>query len=190
MNAFKMGWTMFFSGCLMVSAWGYESGKTEETPLPQRVRQVLKKWSKTPDENAEMAARELLLLHEELQTSFELTPNAQKLLTQAVERKLKGLSRQISKTLPANVTLPESHSEVLGQWNAGEVSPMQRQDELAQVGGEQLVEVIQKTIRPDSWEENGGRGTIYYWNNHRVLIIRQTQEVHGEVGGVMRQLRR
>ena len=181
---------MLFLGGLSVSVWGYEEEIREEKPLPQKVQQTLQKWSKTPDEKAEEAARELLLLREALQTSTELSPNAQKLLTQGVDRKLKGLSRQISKVAPSQVTLPAGSSEVLGQWNSGGDSPLQRQNELAQVGGEQLVEVIQKTIRPDSWEENGGRGTIYYWNNHRVLIIRQTPQVHGEVGGVMRQLRR
>ncbi|MDO4585158.1 MAG: hypothetical protein Q4D62_13770 [Planctomycetia bacterium] len=189
MNTFQMGGTMILSICLSLSALGYEK-ETEEIPLPQRVQQTLKKWSKTPDENAEIAARELLLLHEELQTSTELSAKAQKILTQSVQRKLKGLSRQISSQAPSQVTLPEGVSEVLGQWNSGNDSLSQRQDELAQIGGEQLVEVIQKTIRPDSWEENGGHGTIYYWNNHRVLIIRQTQQIHGEVGGVLRQLRR
>ena len=56
--------------------------------------------------------------------------------------------------------------------------------------GEELVELIQTTIAPDSWEVNGGPGTIQYWRNGMSLIIRQTDEVHGEIDDLLRQLER
>lgn len=56
--------------------------------------------------------------------------------------------------------------------------------------GEALVELIQTVIAPDSWDTNGGPGTIFYYRPLRVLVIRQTSEVHGNVGDALGQLRR
>jgi len=56
--------------------------------------------------------------------------------------------------------------------------------------GQELVELIQTVIRPETWDVNGGLGSIYYWYPGRALVVRQTDEVHGEIGGVLDQLRR
>lgn len=56
--------------------------------------------------------------------------------------------------------------------------------------GQDLVELIQKTIAPASWDVNGGLGTIAYWPSNHTLIVRQTGEVHHEVGQVLEQLER
>ena len=56
--------------------------------------------------------------------------------------------------------------------------------------GDELVELIETVIAPDSWDVNGGPGSIYYWKNWRVLIVRQTDEVHENLGGAIEQLRR
>ena len=56
--------------------------------------------------------------------------------------------------------------------------------------GQDLVDLIQTVIRPASWDVNGGNGSIYYWYPGKCLVIRQTGEVHGEIGDVLDQLRR
>ncbi len=56
--------------------------------------------------------------------------------------------------------------------------------------GEALVDLIQKTISPQSWDVNGGPGSIYYWRAHRCLVIRATDEVHGQISDVLDQLER
>jgi len=56
--------------------------------------------------------------------------------------------------------------------------------------GEELVELIQTVIAPQSWDVAGGPGSIYYWKQLHVLVVRQTSEVHGEMGDVLGQLRR
>jgi hypothetical protein len=56
--------------------------------------------------------------------------------------------------------------------------------------GQELVELIQQIIAPHTWDVNGGLGSIYYWRPHRALIIRQTGEVHDQIGGVLEQLNR
>ena len=56
--------------------------------------------------------------------------------------------------------------------------------------GDQLVELIYKTIAPASWDVNGGNGSIYYWRSRQALIIRQRGDVHEDIGNVLRQLER
>ena len=56
--------------------------------------------------------------------------------------------------------------------------------------GQQLVELIQTVIRPETWDINGGPGSIYYWYPGRALVIRQMGEVHDDICGVLNQLRR
>ena len=53
-----------------------------------------------------------------------------------------------------------------------------------------LIELIQSTIAPQSWDVQGGPGTIRYYRPLHVLVIRQTGEVHGKVGNLAGKLRR
>ena len=56
--------------------------------------------------------------------------------------------------------------------------------------GPQLVDLIQQTISPQTWDVNGGLGTIYYWRPGRAMVIRQTGEVHRQIGGLLEQMGR
>ncbi len=55
--------------------------------------------------------------------------------------------------------------------------------------GQALVDLIHRTIHPDFWDVNGGPGTILYYRPLRCLVVRATDEVHGNVGGAVRALR-
>jgi len=61
--------------------------------------------------------------------------------------------------------------------------PMQNDD-----NGQQLVELIQQTIAPSTWDVNGGTGTIYYWRPGRAIVVRQQEEIHRQIGDVIQQL--
>ena len=52
-------------------------------------------------------------------------------------------------------------------------------------GADQLIELITTTIDPETWEVHGGKGSIFYFSNFRVLVVRQTQDVHAKLGGVL-----
>ena len=54
----------------------------------------------------------------------------------------------------------------------------------------ELISLIQDTIAPDSWDVRGGKGTIRYYPNFFVLVVRTTAEVHGQIGGTLRQLKK
>jgi hypothetical protein len=48
-----------------------------------------------------------------------------------------------------------------------------------------LIDLITLTIEPDSWAENGGRGTISYFAPVHALVVRNTLHVHEQIGGVL-----
>lgn len=54
----------------------------------------------------------------------------------------------------------------------------------------ELIDLIQSTISPESWDVNGGKGTIRYYSNLKVLVVRNTAEVHSQIGGTLGQLGR
>ena len=54
---------------------------------------------------------------------------------------------------------------------------------------QQLINLIVTTIAPDSWKQNGGKGSISFYARNPALIIRQTSEVHGEMTELLRALR-
>jgi len=57
------------------------------------------------------------------------------------------------------------------------------------VEAQKLIEIIVDAIRPETWDDNGGVGTIRYWSLGKALIIYNTADVHERVGGFAGQLR-
>jgi hypothetical protein len=54
--------------------------------------------------------------------------------------------------------------------------------------GQELADLIQRTIAPSTWDVNGGPGTIRYWRPGPALVVRQTSDVHGDVSDFLNQL--
>ena len=57
----------------------------------------------------------------------------------------------------------------------------QDNDEEDEERGEEVMEWLRAIIEPDSWEENGGLGTMAVFNKQ--LTVRNTLSVHEEIGG-------
>lgn len=55
--------------------------------------------------------------------------------------------------------------------------------------GADLVALIERTIAPDSWDVNGGPGSIVYYAPLQVLVVRATSEVHQKIGGAVGGIR-
>jgi hypothetical protein len=55
--------------------------------------------------------------------------------------------------------------------------------------GQALVDLIQRTIEPASWDINGGPGSIVYFRPRQVLVVRNRSEVHEQLQDVVRGLR-
>ncbi len=56
--------------------------------------------------------------------------------------------------------------------------------------GQELIELIQRTISPGSWDVAGGQGSMAYYRPLMALVVRATSEVHEDVGGLLQALRR
>jgi hypothetical protein len=56
--------------------------------------------------------------------------------------------------------------------------------------GQNLVDLIQNVIAPRTWDVNGGPGSVVYFRNFRVLVVRAPAEVQTQVGDVLGQLRK
>jgi hypothetical protein len=56
--------------------------------------------------------------------------------------------------------------------------------------GPELLELIQRVIRPASWDVNGGASSGYYYQPLHALVISAPEEMHEEIGGVVGGLRK
>ncbi len=54
----------------------------------------------------------------------------------------------------------------------------------------QLINLIQTTIEPDSWEALGGTGTIQQYPQNLSLVISTTSEIHDQITELLESLRR
>lgn len=75
-----------------------------------------------------------------------------------------------------------------------DLAAVPRPPRMASAGGgqadaRQLIELIQATVRPESWDVAGGTGSIRYFDNGHGLVVSATEDVHQELGDLLRQLR-
>ncbi|MDO4856398.1 MAG: hypothetical protein Q4A17_00450 [Thermoguttaceae bacterium] len=179
----------------------------EGKELQKEAQTALKHWKKVPETQAENAARELLGLYREVETDETLPESTRKLLLRNLRVKLDALSIQIAEAelarksaeksgekkeeKPASVKKLPEKAEMAQQAAPGFGAPgFGAGNQVNEEAGEQLVEVIQNTIHPESWEQNGGNGTIQFWSPNGHLIIRQTDENHQKIQNLLDQLRR
>jgi hypothetical protein len=114
-----------------------------------------------------------------------------------MERKSSRAKRDGMKKSPAALRAPET--SVLAQQLAapGGAGPAAGgQPAAPQAGvpggidyGPDLVDVIQRTISPATWDINGGNGSVVYFAPLRVLVVSAPGTVHDQVGDVLGQLR-
>ena len=55
--------------------------------------------------------------------------------------------------------------------------------------GQQLVDLIQNTIDPAFWRDNGGNGVIHYYQPGLALVVNGSQRIHEQVEGLLWKLR-
>ncbi|HEY3394332.1 MAG TPA: hypothetical protein VGK58_16580 [Lacipirellulaceae bacterium] len=114
-----------------------------------------------------------------------------------IERHTARRDRNSKKEAPPNLVVPQA--PILAQQLAGPgVAAPGAGGQPAGAGagaggvidyGPDLVELIQATISPSTWDINGGNGSIVYFAPLRVLVVSAPGEVHGDVADVLGQLR-
>jgi len=187
--------------------------------LRDAIGDTLSRWAGVEDKRAAVAAREFLVLYRELQADDKLARTQRERLRTKVRGRLLALSVQIRKLAaiqrrlarqrrPKSVDAATGGDAVLAQFGGfggqggmmggGFGGPRGGMMGGAQMGGgmarddygEELVELIQTTIAPTTWDVNGGPGSIYYWRNQRAIVVRQMGDVHDQIGGLLEQMNR
>jgi len=179
--------------------------------LQQAVRNALRRWTRTSDQDAAAAAHELLVLYKEIEQDQSLAADKRQELRTKVRNRLAKLALQISKrqarearrdkNRPQSVRLDGSNTVLGQQWGGGPgqggfgapggmMGPGGPGNNAPPDNGQDLVDLIQTTIAPKSWDANGGPGTIYYWKSQHALVVRNTAEVHQDLADVLEQLNR
>lgn len=54
--------------------------------------------------------------------------------------------------------------------------------------GPELVELIETTIAPASWDKQGGNGVIRFWAPAHALVVRQSGDVQHDLAGLLKDL--
>ena len=187
--------------------------------LYRAVYATLKKWALAKEEiECQQAAIELLSVYEELFGDTQLPEDTQSTLRTLVRCRLKSLSQTLSvynkkrgdvqrkaaiaqsraAKRPANLSLPDGKAVAEGQAFGAQRGKNPVDDNWFGTGssnnnadcGEDLVELIQNTIRRPTWQANGGNASIYYYRQLRALVVSQTQEGHEEIERLLEALRR
>jgi hypothetical protein len=180
--------------------------------LEEAAHATLRRWAGVHRSRAESAAREFIALFNELKQDTVMANSSRRELGGQVRSRLARLAEMISKNnaengrdvSPPTLGKAADGPAVLGQMGGG---PNRRQgmgnpnhsgprtasggssgNGLPRDAGEELVELIRKTIAPSSWDVNGGLGTIHYWRPGRALVVRASDDVHEQIGGVLGQL--
>jgi hypothetical protein len=55
--------------------------------------------------------------------------------------------------------------------------------------GPELVDLIQQTISPATWNINGGNGAVVYFTPLRAIVVSAPADVHEQIDDVLGQLR-
>ena len=164
------------------------------------------------------ALRQLMLVYLELEQDKNLTHDERLELHTEVRSRLESIEKSLRAKLaggdrtakgtvaaamksngPANVDATATNVAVLAQQvagpggafanppiaNPGVIGRLQSPDY-----GQNLVDLIHNVIAPRTWDVNGGPGSVVYFRNFRVLVVRAPAEVQTQVGDVLGQLRK
>ena len=202
--------------CLAALALADAPSRQDARPpheLRADVRQALERTAPSANPDPHQLAPELIALLAELRGDTRMHAGDRRryegLLKgrlQTLADKLEAQQAQAEVALrPQQVALPKQgagNPEVLAQQGA---LPGQGRPGGFAVGGQagrnprgfpprdnsqELIDLIKLTIAPTTWDDAGGQGTIRYYRPLQVLVIRQTGEIHGQLGGLFNGLRK
>ncbi len=180
--------------------------------LSEAAHAAMRHWAKATDQEADTAAQELLGIYREIQQDTRMARSQRETLRLTVRARLDQLSTQISKRIAKGGTrlrVAAAKPTAAVKSVAADTS-QPRAAVLAGVGvpaagaagggaagqnanadnGQQLVDLIQNTISPKSWDVNGGACSIYYWQQQHAIVVRATGDVHGQISDTIEQLNR
>jgi hypothetical protein len=178
--------------------------------LSEAAHAALRRWAKASEQDAAAAARELLGIYQEIQSDTRMSRSERETLRLTVRSRLDRLSTLISK----QIAKEKSDAKATSVKSVAANPNQPRAAVLAGVGvapgggagfgggangaggqnakddGQLLVDLIQSTISPKSWDVNGGACTIYYWQPQHAIVVHATGDVHDSIADTLEQLNR
>lgn len=136
---------------------------------------------RAPSDPADVAP-ELLALHGALDKVEGLSRRERERMRRRLQSRLSDLRDRLVRNVRARQ--PSARRRTAPPGRASFAGPADTAEAM------RLIDLIQTTIAPESWDVNGGRGSIGYYSPLQALVVRQTGEVHHELGGLLEQLRR
>jgi hypothetical protein len=183
--------------------------------LRATISDALRREATTHGSEHDVALRELITVYQHLEADSQLPDRERRKRLGQIRHRLaratEGLQKQVARAAGDPAAAKPSAGRILAQRvpaiagqraanpiaqqpAAGQLAPQAAGQTAGTVPGEadqarQLIELIQTTIAPDTWDVRGGPGTIFYFAPKKVLVIRQTGEVHDGFRNLFRQLR-
>ena len=163
--------------------------------LRRSLRQALNRAFPTAPDDIQRQAREFVALYRQTaQSSLGASERSRSLAR--LRGRLVGLSKAIARNDASDAQIATASSRTAkSSDSAGSVKTSKlRPAEYGGPGGaprsngQDLIDLIQNTIAPESWDVMGGPGTIMYWEPGFALVVRQTDDVHEQIGGLRRVL--
>jgi hypothetical protein len=165
------------------SAVGRAEVPPHELVMIQRdVRTVLARESTaTGFADRQAAVHELLALHERTVQDPRLPASP---ALQAIQRRVAGRLARVQRSLGGEAARV---GPVAVRSGVAVASPGAAGGRVAEA--QALIDLIQATVRPETWEANGGQGRITYFANVHGLVVLAPEDVHDDLGSLIRQLR-
>ncbi len=146
----------------------------------------------------EIVLRELIRIHDQMlaHSRFVLSSRLQRTVLQ-IRARLRRVRKEIQQQATESdvVRRAVTRRDVLHQrlGNVGQAVPQAIANGGAQQGGgdygQELLDLIERTISPPIWESNGGPATIVYFQPRHALVVRATQDTHRDLGRLLIGLR-
>lgn len=164
---------------------------SDET-LPNAARRLLRATQSAKADLPHAAVRDLVAVYVDLEADEQLSASEHKRLKNQVRRRLRRISLALARDLRRQ---GRRSTAVIGTKSSGSVATNDSSADSRGAGGgapqngaQDLIDLIESTIGPDTWDVNGGQGTIRYWQPGMALVVRQTSEVHAQLGGALQNL--
>lgn len=165
---------------VLCGGWGFAAVcRAADQPLPlgvvrATVGQALRDAADARDFQArDRAVRRLV----DLRRRLEADPRVESSVA------LRGLIHRVDRGLV------QAGRDLAGPASKSEAVPSRSAYGGGQAGAAALVDLIRATVRPEAWDVNGGSGSIIYFANGHGLVVLAPDDVHDEVGDLLRRLR-
>jgi hypothetical protein len=158
------------------------------TALRAAVRAALIAARKQPQPDA-TAVRKLTELYRTLELDTSLAHSQRETLRLAVRARLKAWAVRLEHTALQKPNATAVPPQVLAQQAPPGAGQQPTATQPPADHSRELLEVIQDTIAPDTWDVRGGPGVIRFWPPGSALIVRQTGDVHEQLGRLLGDLR-